>query len=335
MQQRNFVLFMVLSFLILIGWVWMQNKLWPPRATHKTTEPTAEKFVWPKFGPAGTASVITKRGLPLGGLLDGVTLLQDLRFPAEPRPYARWSDLSEEDRIRIQTLLPSPMPTALGLVAQWFPRGQKKEPEPAPEEIAFGGPTFNIQGSFTTRGAGVQSLTLNQFDAANWLGEPAPGKLELIGDDPLVASFLMYHYPAMFEKGKWENPVLSLGQQIWKLESNKVLASGTQEVRFSTTVPEQAFKHIRIYKTFHLAPRDYHLTLLIEIQDERSRDRRGQQGHPISISTGGRSWTADRRRVVYQHVSGRGHRRRGRARQSLAHQGRRHAHQRQGGGRVG
>ena len=63
---------------------------------------------------------------------------------------------------------------------------------------------------------------------------------------------------------------MSLGQRIWKLESNKVLDSGTQEVRFSTTVPEEAFKHIRILKTFRLAPRDYHLTLLIEIQDDRS-----------------------------------------------------------------
>ena len=172
MQQRNFVVFMVLSFLILIGWVWMQNKLWPPKTTHKPVEPIAKEFVWPKYGPAGTANVITKRCMPLGGLLDGVTLLQDLRFPEEPRPYARWNDLSEEDRNRVLTLLPSPMPTTLGLVAQWFPRGPKKEAEPVAEVISFGGPAFNIQGSFTTRGVGVQRLTLNKFDAANWLGEP-------------------------------------------------------------------------------------------------------------------------------------------------------------------
>ena len=269
MQQRNFVLFMVLSFLILVGWVWMQNKLWPPPKRNQQVDKVAEKIAWPKFGPAGSVSVIAKRSLPLGNLLDGLTLVQDLRFPEEPRPYARWSDLTEEERNAVLTFLPSPMPTTLGLVAQWFPRGQQKAPEPAPEKIAFGGPDFNIQGVFTTRGAGVENLTLNQFQAANWLGEPTPDKLELIGDDPEVASFLMYHYPATVKKGKWDNPVLSLGEQIWKLESNKVLGDGTQEVRFSTTVPEEAYKNIRIFKTFRLAPHDYHLTLLIEIKDER------------------------------------------------------------------
>ncbi len=144
----------------------------------------------------------------------------------------------------------------------------KKSVKPLAEEIPFGGKDFHLQGSFSTRGAGIQKLTLNKFEAANWLGEPVEGVLELIPDDPEIASFLMYHYPA--EKAKdWENPVLTLGSDIWKHEPATTLEDGTQEFRFSAEVPEEGYRHLRIVKTYRLGKRDYHLTLLLEIQDTR------------------------------------------------------------------
>jgi YidC/Oxa1 family membrane protein insertase len=265
MQQRNFVWFMILSFLILIGWVWIQNKLWPPKP--RTPDQKIAKVDWKKLGPAARAvNLIAGRGLPTGNpQVDYARLSQDLQY-TPPIPQRRWDDLSDTEK-KIVVLLPPPLATSLAVFAQFIPRELPKAPEPDAKEIKFGSDKTFLQGSFTTRGAGVRKLTLNKFQAANWLGEPTTEKLELIPDDPEVASFLMYHYPAKKE-GKWDNPVSTLGRQIWNLDSDKVLADGTQEVRFSTYVPEQAYQHLRIVKTYKLAPRDYHLTLLLEIQDD-------------------------------------------------------------------
>lgn len=264
MQQRNFVLFMVLSFLILVGWVWLQNKLWPP-------PPPRHKVDWTKVAPA--VNLVANRG-PLGGLLVDLGRTQNFPPPAPPRPAPRWADFTDKERkivrdSKFMVLLPPPLPTTFALLGQLLPPELAKSAEVA-KEIPFGGKDFYIQGSFTTRGAGIQKLYLNKFKAANWLGQPTEEAMELIGDDPEVASFLMYHYPAEKEKDKWDNPVPSLGRQLWKAEPPAVLDNGVQEFRFTTTVPEEAFKHLQITKIYRLGPRDYHLTMLLEIQDTRA-----------------------------------------------------------------
>src|SRR5437868_14627240 len=129
MQQRNFVLFMVLSFLILISWVWVQSKIWP-RKTKPPSEDHAKKADLPRLGPTAAANLLANRGLPVGGLLDGIRLAKDLQFPPEPRPVLRWQDLSAEGQSKILLLLPPPLPATLGALAQWYPRGTKITPEP-------------------------------------------------------------------------------------------------------------------------------------------------------------------------------------------------------------
>lgn len=262
MQQRNFVLFMVLSFLILIGWVWLQNKFWPQKPKTPSDDKVAQNVNWHKFGPTAKAvNVIASRGLSLGGLADQVALGGDLFTAPERRRLAHWDDLSD-DQQKMAVLLPPPLPATLGLLAYLIP---KKDPDPVAERVPFGSDKTFLRGSFSTRGAGIQNLTLNKFKAANWLGEPVKGELELIPDDPEVGSFLMYHYPAL--KLKDESPVATLGRQLWQLESNKILDDGTQEVRFGTDIPEDAYKSLRLVKTYRLGPRDYHLILLLEIQN--------------------------------------------------------------------
>src|SRR5437879_396760 len=109
MQQRNFVLFMVSSVLVLIGWIWMQNKLWPPKPRAPGVDKTAQKVNWLKFGPAArAANLVANRGLPIGGLLDDIRLAQDLLFtPPPPRRMAFWEDLTEEQR-QVAVLVPPP-----------------------------------------------------------------------------------------------------------------------------------------------------------------------------------------------------------------------------------
>jgi YidC/Oxa1 family membrane protein insertase len=285
MQQRNLVWFMVLSFLILFSWVWLQNQIWPPKPRTPKEDKTAQKTDWRKYGAvASAANLIGNRGLALGGLSGDLRLGQDLLFiPAKSRALARWEDLSEKQR-QIALLLPQPTPINLAALA---PLGATKAQEPPAEVIPFGDDkNYHLQGSFTTRGAGVRKMTLNKFQGANWLGEPIKGGLEeLIPDDPEFASFLMYHYPAE-KRREWENPVQALGQQIWKFESKRLIDKDnplgpTQEFRFSTDVPEEAYKHLRIFKTYRLAPRDYHLTLLIEIQDTRTGPEASSKAAPF------------------------------------------------------
>jgi YidC/Oxa1 family membrane protein insertase len=272
MQQRNFIWFMVLSFLILVGWVWVQNKFWPAKPKGPKDDTTARQIDWRQYGPAARAvNLIANRGLPLAGVVEELRLGQDLwHTPPRPRVLARWDDLTETQR-KIAALLPPPLPGTLGVLAALIP---EKREELAAVKIPFGGKNYQLEGVLTTRGAGVERLTLTKFEAANWLGEPTSDKLDLIPEDFEVASFLMYHYPVTNGKIA-DNPSIALGRQVWKLESNKPIKEDdplgpTQEVRFSTTVPDDNFKHLRIFKTYRLGPRDYHLTLILEIQDTRS-----------------------------------------------------------------
>ncbi len=270
MPNRNFIWFMVLSLLILVGWTIMQNQIWPRKEKKAQPDRTALKVNWERVGPiAKTANLVAVRALTAGGMFDPIRLGQDLQFtPMEKPRQSRWEDMSDVQR-KIAVLLPPPLPSTIGVLAQLIP---KESLEPAAQTITFGTDKTYLRGAFTTRGAGVQMLTLTEFEAANWLGEPTKSKLELIPDDPQDASYLFYHVPAASVKDFDRPPVLTMGRQIWTLDTNKTFEDGTQEVHFFADVPEEAFKNLRVHKTYRLGPRDYHLALLVEIEDRRPRN---------------------------------------------------------------
>jgi YidC/Oxa1 family membrane protein insertase len=267
MQNRNIVLFMVLCMLILSGWFWMQNKIWPPKPP--TPDQAGKKVDWLKYGPvAKAANLIANRALPIDF---PARLGQDLMFtPPRSRRSLRWDDLSDEQQ-RVVTMLPLPLANPFGRVARLLPPVTSEV-----EEIAFGDERYHLQGSFTTRAAGVRKLVLNKFEAANWLGEPTQGKLELIQDDPEMPSYRMYHYPAAKDKEAdfAAAPLDTLGRRIWRFEGKKEITKDnaqipTLEFRFSTDDPGDGYKHLRIIKTYRLAPGEYHLSLTLEFQDRR------------------------------------------------------------------
>lgn len=247
MQQRNFILFIIISLFIFVGWFWVQQQLWPP--------PTKKKQ-------------------------DAVAKKEDKQKPKEqeekPRKLATWEQLKDPQRELALRFWPTPA-TALEALVSAAPYDFKqppKTPEPAPDTIVIGGDKSHIQAILTTRGAGVQKLVLNRFQQANWLGEPAKGKLELIQEDPIVPSFLMYHYPTPDAKGEDPVPVLTLGTHVWKLEDKLEKDGEVREVKFSTNVPDPNYKHIRLVKTYKLEPKTYHLSLLLEFED--TRDPKGK-----------------------------------------------------------
>lgn len=142
----------------------------------------------------------------------------------------------------------------------------KPEAKPAPpvETYTLGNKDTHLQAVLTTRGAGVQKLTLNRFEAADYLGQPVKSKLDLIPEDTFVPSFLMYHYP----DADAVDPVLGLGETTWQFEGRESLAGDIEQIKFSTLVP--GLESVKITKTYRLGPKDYHLGLLLEF--ERVKD---------------------------------------------------------------
>jgi YidC/Oxa1 family membrane protein insertase len=141
-----------------------------------------------------------------------------------------------------------------------------EEKQPKVEETIGGEGDYYIEAVLTSQGAGVRRLTLNRFEAADWLGLPTDKKLQLIQDDPYEPSFRMYHFPG----GRGEvgvQPVLGLGETQWKLEQVKK-AEEAHEVTFSAPLPGVA--KVRIFKTYRLEPRTYHLSLTLRVEDRRA-----------------------------------------------------------------
>lgn len=145
------------------------------------------------------------------------------------------------------------------------PPAQKEAKEEPAKTETIGGDGFHLTVDVTSRGAGVRRVLLNQFKAADWRGRPTDPvrDLELIQDNEYTPSFRMYHYVQ-------KDPVFGLGEKIWTLEGKAKNKDLSEEVRFSTAVPD--LEHIKIVKTYRLAPKDYHVTLLLEFHDLR-KDR--------------------------------------------------------------
>jgi YidC/Oxa1 family membrane protein insertase len=245
MQQRNLLMFMVVSILILVGWSWLQNKLWPPPLRRDNTQ----------------AKVDAKKGA------------QEHRVAAKAAP---WRDLSPETRQALLIAAVITLPEA-GLRGLHFRDLQAQlkpaAPEAPVEQIVLGGKDFFLTAVLTTKGGGVQKLTLNNFQAADHFGLSAHKPLDLVAEDPIYPSFLMYHFP---DDNADHPPVLTLGIKNWKLEGKTTDTDGTEEVRFSTRAPAP-FEHLAITRIYKLRPRDYHIGLAIEIKDVGGR----QTGEPV------------------------------------------------------
>jgi YidC/Oxa1 family membrane protein insertase len=128
---------------------------------------------------------------------------------------------------------------------------------------------YYILATVTNRGGGIRQLTLPKFQKADANGKPVfeadgktPAPLQLIQDDPVVASYLMYHYP----KADVEECLVALGQQIWQVLKAETTSERSILV-LTTEVP--GYSKLRVVKTFELLPRQYHVNLTVEIHDDR------------------------------------------------------------------
>jgi YidC/Oxa1 family membrane protein insertase len=244
-MQKNFVAFILVSVLILAGWMLVQNQFRPANPPPKDDQhKAAEKKDKPK------------------------------EVQKKPRPAALWKDLSPGTKEALWAALAVTAPLSHGLpiqIPEYVAHIPRPEPEANPQQFTLGGKDYFLQAVLSTRGAGVVQVTLNQFEGADRLGLPTHEPLHLVPEDPLQPSFLLYHYP----KADDSHPVFTLGRKLWKHQGTTTDAHGVQEIRFVTLAPTP-YSHLRIIKTYRLAPREYHLELSLEIQDVRSQAAAGE-----------------------------------------------------------
>jgi YidC/Oxa1 family membrane protein insertase len=272
MQQKNLLVFFVLCTVILIGWGMLQNALWPP-PQKKADETVAKKE--------------DERAKPAPPLI-----LRDFNgpLPAAAVEAARLAGAPVNTPLIVSQIL------AQQQAAREFVRKVGPFftfPTPAARSIVLSGPESYLQIVLNTRGAGVERITLPKFQAADEFGKPMyvdrdgkrePVPLDLIPQDPIRPSFLMFHYPDPAEDPddpdprKRAHPSPLLGASVWEMDSRGVHVNDRkeQEVTFLfNKIP--GFEGIEIRKTYRLGPKDYHISLALEIVDRREAPAKGQK----------------------------------------------------------
>lgn len=280
--NRNLIITMVLCMLILAGWFWLDQQLWPRKLPKgKDAKGLAAAKVWGKL-TADKFLGLTAHSAPLSTGVDAFRLASDLRGTLDPTmpllgsappPPPRRQNLSDEDKQKllaeVSSISMAALSPAIGAVAQpalWPAQS---------EEVVLGSKDHFIQAWFTTKGAGMWKLSATQFRAAGPLGHRTDKKLELVQEDKVMPSFLMYHYPKHPFDPRKPVPVLTLGTHLWKLEPGAT----PERLVFSTKVPDEDFKHITIRKTYTLGKKDYHIGLTIEVKDDRPQG--SKESHPF------------------------------------------------------
>ncbi len=250
MQQKNFIAFLILSVVILVGWSLLQQQLWPVRPKKPADKKEQKEVVKGKDKKEDKKEEKNKAAA-----------------------ISAWDGLRPEARNAILaalTVTSSAGNGSLTAIPAYLERIEQVK------RITLGGKGYFLEAVVTSQGAGLQKLTLKDFKAADRLGRPLNKSLDLIQDDPFRASFLLYHFPKVEEERAKRDkfpPVPTLGERLWNLEDNHTNADGVQTVRFSTRVPPP-YSHLVISKEYRLAKGDYHIGLSIMIEDTR-RDEKG------------------------------------------------------------
>ncbi len=296
-QQRNVILFFVLSALILFGGLWLQQKLAPPRKPQPEPEPAAVAArpaaaeIWARLSITGRAGVRatalwTTPSLGLPGL-SVAALAAEGPWPQKPKPVAP--------------------------VAQ-APRALRRK-------FTLGHPSWQIMARLTTQGASIEQLFLNRFQKADAYGKPVwladgktPAPMELIPENPENPnlSFLLY----LYRQPDKEHPLPTLGEEDWQVDDHAIeeetAADGTKftsQVGFFTDVPAQG---LRIYKTFRLAPGQYHIEMEVRIENRKAEPQivRYQLAGPLGLPIEGEWYTSTYRNAMIGWVDGKGNARR-------------------------
>jgi YidC/Oxa1 family membrane protein insertase len=243
MRTRSLIPFFVASMALLVGWQFFMNWMWPPKPRAAKPRGEAISLPDPRMWANLPAAVPPVLALPGAGVSGPV-------------------QLAVEAGVLSNRVASQGRPTAVA---------KKEEAPPKPivrkktEEIRIGDDSFNLKGTLTTRGAGVQNLTLTAFAEATSEGLPMdpPQLLELIPNNPRAPSNTLYHY-AEGSDNRPDRPEGDLGELEWEVKSRQNGdGQAAHEVVFTADVPKQ---DVRLTKTYTLGRGDYHLGLTIRME---------------------------------------------------------------------
>jgi YidC/Oxa1 family membrane protein insertase len=277
MQQKNLVLFIALCMLLLFGWPWLMQRIWGPKPPRHDGQ---QAGIVP---PGVRRDLLTQLSTVPNPAVPGIpNYLAAVATRAAtwqtPSPELAWQKLPANQRESLTTLSGALAATGPNLNSsdlrslRFLPDVAKVKPTGPAKTYVLGGTSSHfIKAVLTSRGAGVRELILTKFRAATREGRPADHQLALIQDDPVLASFLMYHYP---NPDNYE-PVTTLGDALWDYKGG----DGNKAV-FSVTLPgkEPGSGDLVITKTYTLEPGTYHLGLAVQIEHKA---RPGGSGEAI------------------------------------------------------
>jgi YidC/Oxa1 family membrane protein insertase len=277
MQQKNLLLFIALCALLLFGWPWLMNRIWGPKQRRNEGQQIDHRLP-----PTGVRRDLLAQlsAVPIPTVSGIPAYIAAVVQPFAPNLARR--SMSKKDRLAAIDFLAGLMPGGLSssgldnVVTAWA-NAQAHSATP-PKLYTLGNPadpSFYINAVLTTKGAGIEKLILSKFEAATREGRPAGRLLELIQEDPILPSFLMYHYPDVDKEDS--RPVTTLGEKLWEYKGG----DDTKRV-FATTLPGKTPEQgdLLLTKTYTLAPKEYHIGVTLEIEHQ---GRPGVKAEPIKF----------------------------------------------------
>lgn len=264
MQQKNFLLFIILSFLLFVAWMETKHRLWPQKPISAPVEVTKE----PPPKPQTIASVLGLTAGPASPWLIAADALART-VPLKPKPIEPPARPSVTPEAQILTL------------------GSNDRTS-----------TFHLQVKFDPRGASVRRVVLNKFQQASPVGRPElqgdmPVPLSLVPKSPNVEnpSYQLFLYDP--DHPTDNRPLDTLGNVVWevvKKDGEAAVEDKTEDGRprwtitFKTEVKEWG---LEIFKKYSLAEGEYHVGLEVQFQLKDKKELKlryqmtGAHGLPI------------------------------------------------------
>src|SRR6185437_6054418 len=234
MQQKNFLLFIVFTVLILLGWA----------ALTKYILPQPQKPEPPEVAVKDDADKAKSEDKKKGDEKKGDKKAE--------RPAA----------VKIPSLPPTPVDKLITL-------GERANDS-----------KFHLQVILDPRGASVNSVTLNKFQAANDLGQPSwknpektePRPLELVParlnhESP---SFLFYAFDVNDPTD--DKPLDTLGRVNWKVLDKKPQTPEDGPRRESVSFQAET-QGVIVTKTYTLTEGEYHIGLEVKMRRKKGEDK--------------------------------------------------------------
>jgi YidC/Oxa1 family membrane protein insertase len=265
MQARNFLLFIVLTILILYGWWQLEGRLAPNRAQDqkaaetKKAEEEAKAAKEKEAADARRADEEAKAVRLNNAQSAAAAVAITVAAASQPR------DLQGA----------APLAALAGVRAEREAKNTAARRPSEPQELVTLGSDdpaspFHLKVIVDPLGAVVRQIILNKFRAGDDWGQPTDRLLELLplAENRRDGSFLLLHYDDPRDK----RPLDTLAKRRWQMthEGTETLDDGRQRVSvsFATTV-----NGVRITKTFGLTENEYHLSLEVGLKRVDSGDK--------------------------------------------------------------